>query len=99
MGLDIWFKDDIANILRAADEANLSAMAAASRDDPHVLEGATYRLRQAHRDGFAAALATVALALGLPVPTLASRACPHSMGHTREVTTAGVPRLVDPLRR
>jgi len=67
MGLDIWFKEDIANILRAADEANLSALAAS---DPAAVAGvageSAVEVRRAYRRGFVAALATLALALGLP---------------------------------
>ena len=55
MGLDIWFKDDIANILRVANKANLPALAAVE-------------LRGAYGQGFVAALVTLALALGSPAP-------------------------------
>jgi hypothetical protein len=71
MGMDIWFKEDIANILRAADEANLSALAAG--EDvcmAGVVGGPTLELRGAYRRGFVAALVTLALALGLPPPIM-----------------------------
>jgi hypothetical protein len=99
MGLDIWFKDDISRILRAVDEANLSALAAGSHDDPHAPLGGTSTLREAYREGFAAALATVAVALGLPLPTISRSTGPHCASHTREVTPARITRLVDSLRR
>ena len=69
MGLDIWFKDDIANILRPANEANLSALAAS--EDVAAIGGTAepaVELRGAYRQGFVAALVTLALALGLPAP-------------------------------
>ncbi len=66
MGLDIWFKEDIANILRAADEANLSALAASEGASMAGAMGQSGReVRCAYRRGFVAALATLALALGL----------------------------------
>jgi len=71
MGLDIWFKDDIANILRAANEANLSALAACAHGDEAVIRGASERgaeLRRAYRQGFVAALTTLWLAFGLTAP-------------------------------
>jgi len=68
MGLDIWFKDDIANILRAANEASLSAMLAGSYGSDIGGSGERgMELRHAYRRGFVAALATLARALGLPV--------------------------------
>jgi len=75
MGLDIWFKDDIANILRAANEANLSALAV-SEDDDRCVPGADDRaaeLRRAYRQGFAA-LSTLWLAFGLPAASSAAEA-------------------------
>lgn len=72
MGLDIWFKDDIANILKAANEANLSALSAS--DDAlgwSVLgQGGARELRHAYRRGFVSALVTLAVAFGLPAPDL-----------------------------
>lgn len=67
MGLDIWFRDDIANILRAANEANLSAIMA-GEEASRVGEGGdpAKDLRWAYRRGFVAALAALAQALGLP---------------------------------
>lgn len=73
MGLGIWFKDDIANILRAVDEVNLSAML----DGARGAAGAGYaeadlELRRAYRRGFVAALATLAQAVGLPAADIRS---------------------------
>lgn len=73
MGLDIWFKDDIANILLAANEASLSAMQAQATS----LE--TVELR-AYRRGFVAALATIAQALGLPTQEGESREITRGTG-------------------
>jgi hypothetical protein len=65
MGLDVWFKDDIANILQAANEANLSAILASGRASAEESSGAAaVELLRAYRRGFVAALAQ---ALGLPV--------------------------------
>lgn len=66
MGLDIWFKDDIANILRAADEANLSALVAGEGVSGAGDGEPATELRCAYRHGFVAALMTLALAFGLP---------------------------------
>jgi len=98
MGLDIWFKDDIANILRAANEANLAAMVAAAGADPAGPTGETSRLRQAYRDGFAAALATVALALGLPAPAIRVDAHPPD-AWVREVIRVESSKRISPPRR
>jgi len=98
MGLDIWFKEDIANILRAAEAANLSAMIAADQSGPETTEADADRLRQAYRDGFSAALATVALALGLPAPVRTGDADPQADG-AWEVPRLRVPRRIDPPRR
>jgi len=59
MGLDIWFKEDIANALIAADEAASATAAALSEvtNDPE-------RLRT-YREGYRAALTTLALAFGI----------------------------------
>jgi len=59
MGLDIYCRADIANALLAAEEAS-SATAAAMVD----VVGDPVKLR-AYREGYRAALATVALAFGL----------------------------------
>lgn len=70
MSLDIWFKEDIANILRAANEANLSALAVAGGADPAEDAPHTHsaELRRAYREGFVAALVTLSLAFGLSTP-------------------------------
>jgi hypothetical protein len=68
MGLNIWLKDDVANVLRAANEANLSAMWAS--DCGFVVEGsgeAARKLHRASRRGFVAVVATLTQPLGLPV--------------------------------
>ena len=95
MGLDIWFKEDIANILRAADEANLSALAAGGGA---FLAGAAgepaIELRCAYRRGFVAALATLALALGLP-PLNIGHAVADRSPETGE-SGAGRPRALPP---
>lgn len=66
MGLGIWFEEDIRNVLLAADEASVATaamiaetIAIADVDDLLVTN------LQAYREGYRAALATVALAFGL----------------------------------
>jgi len=60
MGLDIWFAEDIRNALLAANEASgqTAAMVAMLEPRPEPRE------LRAFRDGFKAALVTVALAFG-----------------------------------
>ena len=68
MGLDTWFRDDIANILRAGNEANLSAiMAGEEASIAGGTGGAATELRSGFRRGFVAALVTLSRALGLPI--------------------------------
>ena len=67
MGLDIWFREDIANALKAAEAASATTVAAME----HALVGAGQttapdpRYLRAYREGWRAALVTVALAFGL----------------------------------
>jgi len=61
MSLDIFFSDDIRNALLAANEASGQTAAMVATLDPRLGPG---ELR-AFRDGFKAALVTVALAFGL----------------------------------
>lgn len=59
MSVDVWFTQDIRQIILAAVRANEEALAAGlvDRDPPH---------ERAYHQGFRAALSTMALALGLP---------------------------------
>ncbi len=59
MSLDIWFREDVQNALMAADEASATTAAAlrAVTSDPQYL--------RAYRQGYRAALATIAVAFGL----------------------------------
>ncbi len=57
MGLDIWFREDIWRALKAAEQA--SATTAAACGDVMSPEAAAYR------DGYKAALVTVAAAFGV----------------------------------
>ncbi len=59
MGLDVWFRDDITAALLAADQASATTVAALGDGtvNPETI--------RAFRQGFRAALATVALAFGL----------------------------------
>ena len=70
MGLDIWFREDIYNALLAANEANAATtmvIAEVSEDlqllhDPARALPLTLRV---YREGYKAALSTVALAFGI----------------------------------
>jgi hypothetical protein len=67
MGLDIWFREDVARALLAAEQASSTTVAAME----HALDGAEGamagdpRYLQAYREGYKAALVTVATAFGL----------------------------------
>jgi hypothetical protein len=62
MSLDIWFREDIKNIILAAEQANVQALEAGlGSTDPE--------LQRSYHQGFRAALSTLALAFGLaPLP-------------------------------
>jgi len=62
VSIDIWFTQDISQIILAAVRANEQVLAAelVDRDPLHGL---------AYHQGFRAALSAVALALGLPIPS------------------------------
>jgi len=68
MGLNIWLKDDIRNAILAAEEA--SAATAAILEDME----SDPRLLWAYRQGYKAALAVLATALGLDKPE--GKRCP-----------------------
>jgi hypothetical protein len=59
MSVDVWFTQDIGQIILAAVHANEDALAAG-------LIGSDPQRRRAYHQGFRAALSTMALALGLP---------------------------------
>ncbi|MBC7248915.1 MAG: hypothetical protein H5T62_01395 [Anaerolineae bacterium] len=67
MSLDIWFREDILHALRAADQASATTAAALE----HALGGAEGagvgdpRYLRAYREGYRAALVTVAMAFGI----------------------------------
>ena len=62
MGMDLWFRADVARILQASYEAMCSTAAAAGDDLAGSERAAGYR------QGFGAALRTVAMAFGLTDP-------------------------------
>jgi len=68
VGLDIWFRDDIANILKAAHQANRLALEVSEGDEGSPGSARAAEVRWAYRRGFAAALATLAMAFGLSRP-------------------------------
>jgi hypothetical protein len=59
VSVDIWFTQDIGQIILAAVQANEDALAAG-------LIGSDPQRQRAYHQGFRAALSTMALALGLP---------------------------------
>lgn len=68
MGLDIWFREDILHALQAADQASATTAAALE----YALGGAEGagdpRYLRAYREGYRAALVTVAVAFGIDKP-------------------------------
>lgn len=68
MGLDIWFSEDIRNALMAANEASAATTAVIAEILPGQPEegddGLIVALR-AYREGYKAALTTIALAFGI----------------------------------
>jgi len=83
MGLDIWFAEDIRNALLAANEASaataaviaevggsLSAISGQAVTDSTELLAVSL---QAYREGYKAALTTVALAFGIAPQTVSLR--------------------------
>ncbi|RLC70413.1 MAG: hypothetical protein DRI52_07105 [Chloroflexi bacterium] len=80
MGLDIWFREDITNALKAAEQASATTVAAMEyalngsspsttlRRCTEPAEGPVVsdpRYLRAYREGWRAALVTIALAFGL----------------------------------
>lgn len=59
MSVDVWFTQDIGQIILAAVQANEEALSAG-------LIGSDPQQRRVYHQGFRAALSTMALALGLP---------------------------------
>ena len=74
MGLNIFFWEDIRNALLAADEASSATAAVYAEMDnetaDHLLNLSRVR---AYREGYKAALATVALAFGIAPQAIALR--------------------------
>ncbi len=61
MSLDVWFKSDIKNVLLALHVAS-TATANSLHTDPYQ--------RKMFREGYTAALASVALAFGIPIQSM-----------------------------
>lgn len=73
MALEVWYKSDIQNALRAAELANAAALNAADREgDPYVT---------GYQAGYRSALTTLALAFGLPVAPLVHGPKPRVLEH------------------
>jgi hypothetical protein len=62
MGLDLWFREDVARILASTHEAMRAAMGATA---PLDVESA-----ETYQQGFADALKAVAVAFGVAVPSV-----------------------------
>jgi hypothetical protein len=62
MGLDLWFREDVARILASTHEAMRAAMGATA---PLDIESA-----ETYQQGFADALRAVAVAFGVTAPTV-----------------------------
>jgi hypothetical protein len=75
MGLDIYFPEDIRNALLAANEASAqtAAQITEAKEPPELL---TVTLR-AYREGYKAALTTVALAFGLGPQSIMTKGVMH----------------------
>ena len=84
MGLDLWFQADVARILSATYEAMWSTAGA-------VGEGRPSRERaEGYRQGFAAALRTLAVAFGVPDPAAARAGHPQwRVARPPELESAG----------
>jgi hypothetical protein len=61
MGLDLWFREDVARILASTKEGMRAVMGSASPLDPELAE--------AYRKGFSDALQTVGVAFGVSAPS------------------------------
>jgi hypothetical protein len=70
MSLDIWFREDIKNIILAAEQANVQGLQSGLwSTDPELQRACPECKRRTYHQGFRAALSTLALAFGLaPLP-------------------------------
>lgn len=66
MGLDLWFRSDVARILQAAEEAMLTTAAATGMPTENQGDGSLFAV--GYQRGFSAALHAVATAFGLNEP-------------------------------
>jgi hypothetical protein len=65
MGLDLWFREDVARILASSHETMTGLVRAVSSLDPEVSD--------AYQRGFVDALRAVAVAFGVAAPTESGR--------------------------
>jgi|GEM_PF-1936226 len=76
MGLDIWFREDILHALKAAEQASATTAAAiehalgspSTGSGRQAEEAGDPRYLRAYREGYRAALITVATAFGIAQP-------------------------------
>ena len=66
MGLDLWFREDVARILASAYEVMASSHGARS-----PASAGDQQLAEAYRQGFVDSLRAVAVAFGVAMPTTA----------------------------
>jgi len=72
MGLDLWFREDIENALRAAEVASAATVAVLGETgSPEVV--------RAYRQGYRAALAVVAQAFGIKIKLGGQQMSGHSV--------------------
>jgi hypothetical protein len=64
MGLDLWFREDVARILASTQETMRSTLGAVAAVEPERAD--------AYQDGFADALRAVAIAFGVCTPAIVS---------------------------
>jgi hypothetical protein len=88
MGLDLWFREDVARILAATHETMAASLGATAPVDAEVTG--------AYRQGFGDALRAVAMAFGLTAPHLA--ASNGDNGRSRAMRIAQCQRTPDDWR-
>jgi len=72
MGLEVYYPQDIRNALLAAEQANAKALCAAGGEDNEFARG--------YKEGYGAALVTLALAFGLIQPFELTENCQLEQG-------------------
>jgi len=100
MALDVYFRDDIKNILRAtlvASEGS-AALVGDLLQDPDLDQAMARKLMQVYKQGFASALGAVALAFGLDVPPFWTEVEPPAQIPATRQLSRPVSRSAQPAR-